>query len=120
MLVSPTDGSNIDRVYTVEILNGTTINGLASRTAEILRGFGYDIISIGNAAHTGFERTMVIYRSGMEIIARNFADIIRCNNLRLEAPEENQDGDPMQNMEFRSDFTLILGRDFNGRYVTGN
>jgi len=121
-LTSPVDGSLTDRVFTVEVLNGTTVTGLAGRTAEVLRGFGYDIISIGNADHTGYEKTVIIDRSGLEGMVRNFAGIIRCTNISFEAanrdaPEEER---IMQNLEYRSDFTLIIGRDFNGRYVVGN
>jgi anionic cell wall polymer biosynthesis LytR-Cps2A-Psr (LCP) family protein len=121
-LTSPVDGSLTDRVFTVEVLNGTSVNGLAGRTAEVLRGFGYDIISIGNADHAGYEKTVIIDRSGLEGTVRNFAGIIRCTNISFEAinrdnPEEEL---LMQNLEYRSDFTLIIGRDFNGRYVVGN
>ena len=121
-LTSPVDGSLTDRVFTVEVLNGTSVNGFAGRTAEVLRGFGYDIISIGNADHAGYEKTVIIDRSGLEGMVRNFAGIIRCTNISFEAvnrdaPEEEQ---IMQNLEYRSDFTLIIGRDFNGRYVVGN
>ena len=121
-LTRPADGSMTDRVFTVEVLNGTTVTGLAGRTAEVLRGFGYDVISIGNADHSGYDRTMVIDRSGMEEMARNFAGIIRCSNIRFETPsQENPEGDiTVQGFEYRSDVTLIIGRDFNGRYVTGN
>jgi anionic cell wall polymer biosynthesis LytR-Cps2A-Psr (LCP) family protein len=118
-LTNPADGLHVDRVYTVEVLNGTTVAGLAGRTAEILRGFGYDVISIGNAPHTGYENTMIIDRSGVEGMAEYFAGIIRCKIISQENSErENQEG--MQNVEYHSDFTLIIGRDFNGRYVTGN
>jgi anionic cell wall polymer biosynthesis LytR-Cps2A-Psr (LCP) family protein len=118
-LTSPTDGSMIDRVFTVEVLNGTTVTGLAGRTAEVVRGFGYDVISIGNADHSDYERTLIIDRSGYEERARGFADILRCNNISFEAPhQENPEGEfAMQNFEYRSDFTLIIGRDFRGRYV---
>ena len=121
-LTSPVDGSLTDRVFTVEVLNGTTVSGLAGRTAEILRGFGYDIISIGNAEHTGYEETKIIDRSGIEGVVRNFAGIIRCKNISFEAPlRDNPDGElAIQSLEYRSDFTLIIGRDFNGRYVIGN
>jgi len=121
-LTSPVDGSLSDRVFTVEVLNGTTVTGLAGRTADVLRGFGYDIISIGNADHTGYEKTVIIDRSGNEGIAKNFAGIIRCNNINFESHNgDNAEGDlAMQNLEYRSDFTLIIGRDFNGRYVVGN
>ena len=121
-LTRPADGSMTDRVFTVEVLNGTTVNGLAGRTAEVLRGFGYDVISIGNADHSGYERTVVIDRSGLEEMARNFAGIIRCGNISFETPgPDTPEGDlTAQSFEYRSDVTLIIGRDFNGRYVTGN
>ena len=116
------DGSLGDRIFTVEVLNGTSVNGLAGRTAEVLRGFGYDVISITNADHSGYEKTVVIDRSGIEGMAENLAGIIRCRNISLEAPlRENPEGDhDFQNTDYHSDFTLIIGRDFNGRYVTGN
>ena len=121
-LTRPADGFLSDRVFTVEVLNGTTVTGLAGRTAELLRGFGYDVISIGNADHQGYARTVVIDRLGIESIVKNFADIIRCTNIYYETPDrENPDRElTLQSHEYRSDFTLIIGRDFNGRFVTGN
>jgi len=118
-LTNPADGLRFDRVYTVEILNGTTASGLAGRTAEIYKGFGFDVISTGNAPHSGYENTVVIDRSGVEGVAEYFAGIIRCKIISQEnSGRENPEG--LQNTEYRSDFTLIIGRDFNGRYVTGN
>jgi len=121
-LTRPVEGFSSDRVFTVEVLNGTTVNGIAGRTAEILRGFGYDIISIGNADHSNYEKTVVIDRSGYESMAKDFAGIIRCKNLNFEghSPEDPDGEITLQSHEYRADFTLIIGRDFNGRYVTGN
>ncbi|MDR0290754.1 MAG: LCP family protein [Treponema sp.] len=118
-LTSPTDSSLTDRVFTVEVLNGTTVTGLAGRTAEVVRGFGYDVISIGNADHTGYEKSVVIDRSGYEERARGFAGILRCKNINFEATQhENSEMEfAMHSIEYRSDFTFIIGRDFDGRYV---
>jgi len=118
-LTNPAEGLHADRIYTVEVLNGTSVSGLAGRAAEMIRGFGFDTISITNAPHAGYENTVVIDRSGVEGLAEYFAGIIRCKiiskeNSGRENPEENL------NVEYHSDLTLILGRDFNGRYVTGN
>jgi anionic cell wall polymer biosynthesis LytR-Cps2A-Psr (LCP) family protein len=116
-------GSANDRVFTVEVLNGTAVSGLAGRTAELLRGFGYDVIAIGNADQTSYDETaVVVNRSGFDDQARDFAEIIRCENIRTEmsAPDSSEGEGAMPNFEYRSDFTLIIGRDFNGRYVTGN
>ena len=120
-LTRPNEGMLSDRVFTVEVLNGTAVSGLAGRTAELLRGFGYDVISIGNAVDTAdYDKTVIIDHSGYEEMAQIFADVIHCGNIRYEAPKDNAEGDIIENHEYRSDFTLIIGRDFNGRYVTGN
>jgi anionic cell wall polymer biosynthesis LytR-Cps2A-Psr (LCP) family protein len=121
-LTRQAEGALSERVFTVEVLNGTAVNGLAGRTAELLRGFGYDVISIGNADHANYEKTEITDRSGQEDIVETFAGIIRCGNIRFETPiTENIEGDfNIRNFEYRSDFTLIIGRDFDGRYVTGN
>ncbi|MDR0999066.1 MAG: LCP family protein [Treponema sp.] len=120
-LTRPTGGAISERVFTVEILNGTPVNGLAGRTAELLRGFGYDIISIGNADRNDYERTGIIDRSGYEDLAKAFGDVIRCRNISSETPVADTPDMELvpQNFEYRSDFTLIIGRDFNGRYVSG-
>jgi len=119
-LVRPAEGAIGDRVFTVEIRNGTTVTGLAGRTAELFRGFGYDIISIDNADRNDYEKTLVIDSSGYENVARTFAGVIRCNNIRFDSPEpENPDINmDIRNYEYRADFILIIGKDFNGRYVT--
>lgn len=114
------ENSLSDRVYTVEVLNGTATNGLASRTAELLRGFGYDVISIGNTEQSQ-EDTLIIDRSGLSGIVQYFGDIIRCTNFQKEAPDSELGGLDtlnLQNLNYKADFILIIGRDFDGRYVT--
>jgi anionic cell wall polymer biosynthesis LytR-Cps2A-Psr (LCP) family protein len=116
-------GDAFERVFTVEVQNGTTTSGLAGRTADLLRSFGYDVISVRNADHSNYERTEIIDRSGYEDIVKTFADIIRCRNIRSEPviPENIELGieTDIQSLEYRSDFILIIGKDFNGRYVSG-
>jgi len=119
-LVRPAESTLGDRVFTVEVQNGTTVTGLAGRTAELFRGFGYDIISIGNADRNDYEKTFIIDRSGYEEVAKTFADVIRCKNIRFDTPEpaDTEIGVDIRNYEYRADFVLIIGRDFNGRYVS--
>ena len=121
-LIDTEESSMGVRVFTVEVLNGTAVNGLAGRTAEVLRGFGYDVISISNADNSNYDKTLVIDRSSLEGAAKKFADIIRCSNIRSEYTDREDKDSAIQNYEYKSDFTLILGRDFNvnGRYVTDN
>jgi hypothetical protein len=117
-MIRSADESLNDRVFTVEVLNGTMVTGLAGRTAELLRGFGFDIISIGNADHSDYQSTVIIDRSGYEDRARAFGEIINCRNIRFDTAPEDQELEEIMSYEYRADFTLILGRDFNERYVT--
>ena len=114
---SPVD----DRAFTVEVLNGTRITGLAGRTGEMLRGFGYNIVSVGNADHNDYQSTFIVTRDGMEERARVFGEIIRCRDIRVDSPVMENSGSPdLRNHGSRADFILVLGRDFNERFVTGN
>jgi len=107
----------VDNILTVEVLNGTEVNGLAGKTAEILRSFGYDVISISNADRSDYEKTLIIQRYDDDDMVKSFADVIRCENIRKEiTPKENETG---RSVEYKADVTLLIGRNFNGRYVTG-
>ncbi|MCF7928364.1 MAG: LCP family protein [Spirochaetales bacterium] len=93
-------------ITSVKILNGTTKNGLASRTAQLLESFGYEVAHIGNAEKNDTEHTMIIDNRGNRDLARELADRIRCNRIFSQA-------DPLGE---QADITLILGQDFDGRY----
>lgn len=43
----------------VEIQNGTKKNGLAARTAEIVKKMGFEVTKIGNAKEQNYERTII-------------------------------------------------------------
>jgi polyisoprenyl-teichoic acid--peptidoglycan teichoic acid transferase len=119
-LVQPSNETMGDRIFTVEILNGTTVNGLAGRTAELFGGFGYDVISIGNADRNDYENTLIINRTGLQDMVLAFGEVIRCTNVRTDSPNPDDEGTELniQNLNYQADLTLIIGKDFNGRYVT--
>jgi LCP family protein required for cell wall assembly len=104
-----------ERIYTVEVLNGTTTTGLASRTAQLIRGFRYEVVSTGNAESNDYDKTEIIDRTGLPDVVNVFAETIRCQNIHRE-----ETGNDAQGAGPKADFTLIIGRDFNGRVVTGN
>jgi anionic cell wall polymer biosynthesis LytR-Cps2A-Psr (LCP) family protein len=114
-LTRRSDASVSERVFTVEVLNGTPTSGLARQTAELLKGFGYDILTVGNADRGDYEQTEIIDRSGNVDMAKNFAEVIRCRTVRSEAREGGDGAAPT--FEYKADFTIIIGKDFNGRYV---
>jgi len=94
-----------DKVFTIEILNGTSTRGLAQKTAEIYQSFGYEVVSVGNAPSIGIEKTSIVDRYGDRVTATNVANVIRCG---IVAEETIPSVSP-------ADFVIILGSDFNGR-----
>lgn len=92
----------------VEILNGTEINGLASRTAQIYQSYGFRIISVTNAERDDYERTVILDRRGNPDATRRVAELIRCEQIHSELDENGDE---------TVDVTIILGKDYDGRYV---
>ncbi len=92
----------------IEILNGTAVTGLASRTAQLYKSYGFRIASIMNAEANDYERTVVLDRRGNPDAAKRVAELIRCEQIYSQI-EENRDE--------TVDVTIILGKDFDGRYV---
>jgi anionic cell wall polymer biosynthesis LytR-Cps2A-Psr (LCP) family protein len=94
-------------VVSLEILNGTTVAGLARRAANVFQSFGYDVVSIANADNTEYQKTVVLDRKGKIEAAERVAELIRCQRVYSRLEEEG---------DFTVDVTIILGTDFDGRY----
>ncbi len=103
------DGVDVNRVYVLEIKNGTLVQGLAHNTSVLMQSAGYEVLSTTNADSQDYEKTVIINHIGNDDVAKNLGDFIRCTNIVEE--EVNPDSDA------NVDFTLILGKDFDGRYV---
>lgn len=94
------------KIYTVEILNGTTEKGLAARTADIFSSFGYDVVAVGNAKTLDYHKTVLIDRFGDKEALSSIASVIKCANFSEAADYTGS---------IKADYTIILGKDFNGR-----
>lgn len=53
-----------DVPYTVEVLNATTLDGLARDVTARLRRRGLDVVSFGSASESGRDSTLVLVRRG--------------------------------------------------------
>ena len=113
-----------ERVYALEVLNGTKSQGLARNTSELYQSFGYDVIRTGNTETPGkpgtadqgeYDKTVVIDRIGNQAVASTIAKVIQCTNIQTASLEQAASGDT--GAEASVDFTIILGKDFDGRYV---
>jgi len=109
------DGVTLERVYALEILNGTEVKNLAKTTAEIYSSFGYDVVQIGNAESSDVKETLLIDRIGNPSIAKIVSQVIQCSNIQTAEIKRNEE---YYGTETGVDFTLIIGSDFNGYFVT--
>ena len=86
----------------IEILNGTSVSGLANRTSMTYRTFGYNVTNVDNAESGDVEATRIIgHKNDLSIIER-VAGVIKCRNISTENGTEGT-------------ITIILGKDFDGR-----
>lgn len=113
-LVSETEVVH-SRIYVLAIQNGTPVQGLAKNTAALLQSAGYDILTTSNADKNDYEKTFIIDHIGNGEVAKNLGDFIRCSNI--VTAEVKKDGDAPLEATTLVDFTVVLGRDFDGRYV---
>jgi anionic cell wall polymer biosynthesis LytR-Cps2A-Psr (LCP) family protein len=109
------DSTAQERIYAIEILNGTKSQGLARSTSELYQSFGYDVIRVGNAGEVEYEATEIIDRIGNAGVAATIGQVIQCSNIQATNVSPADTGD--YGTEASVDFTIILGKDFNGRYV---
>ena len=103
------------RVYVVEIQNGTSKQGFARNTSALLQNAGYDILQAINADRDDYEHTVIINHIGNKEAAETLANFIKCKNVI----EESVNYDESTDNSAQVDFTLILGKDFDGRWVQG-
>lgn len=108
MIVSMS-GTMAGRVYVLEVQNGTTVQGLARNTQVLFENAGYDVLRAVNAEHNDYANTIIVDHIGNRDAALTVGDFIRCTNIEEESIGKSGDADV--------DFTIILGRDFDGRYV---
>lgn len=113
-MLTSTGGTMTSRIYVLEIQNGTTMQGLARNTSILFQNASYDVLSAVNADRNDYEETVIIDHIGSPEIAKMVGDFIHCTNIKEEEINtEEEDSDTTANV----DFTVILGKDFNGRYV---
>lgn len=111
------DSGNQNRVYVLVIQNGTTEQGLARNTSFLLQSAGYEVLETKNADRNDYEKTEIINHIGNSEAAKTLGNFIHCSNIiDEELMSENADSTSVA----QADFTIILGKDFNGRFVKGS
>ena len=98
----------------MEIQNGTTVQGLAKNTAALLQSIGYDVLTTTNADSNNYDKTIIIDHINNSQVASSLGEFIMCENIVVD---EVQSEDAGLDANLLVDFTIILGKDFDGRYV---
>ncbi len=91
----------------VEVLNGTTIDGLARGVTRRLRRQGIDVVYYGSATISDAESTFVIARGGDTTAAREVRDALGVGTVL---------NDPLAYLLL--DVTVVLGRDADPRSLS--
>jgi len=89
--------------YTVEVLNGTDVDGLARTVTRRLRQGGVDVVSYGTAGTAAGDSTLLVVRSADTAAAWAVREVLGFGRVVIEP-------DPRPLL----DLTVILGRDAAG------
>jgi hypothetical protein len=93
---------------TVEVLNGTRTAGLANRARDLFQSYDLEVMAPNNADNDQYLNTVVLDRKGNLDNAKKVADIIHATRIFSK---------PDPQVDQAVDVTVILGKDFDGRYV---
>ncbi|WP_407396761.1 LCP family protein [Treponema sp.] len=104
------DYGNQNRAYVLSIKNGTSTQGLARNTSFLMQSAGYEVLETSNAPAT--DKTIIVNHIGNSEAAKALGKFIRCTNI-IDA-DESESG---SSGSAQADFTLIIGKDFDGRIV---
>jgi len=103
------DGFLTQESAAVALYNGTAIEGLAGRTAEDLKSYGYQISAVANSPNKGVEKTILVdLRNGEKKYTKRYLE----NRFGVTAvttmPYDNIDPGT-------ADFVIILGQNEQAR-----
>jgi hypothetical protein len=83
--------------YYITILNGNGVSGVATKTADELKKYGFNINDISNADRYDYEDTIIYYKED-EKVANGIQEILG--------------GEVESSEEIEADFKIILGEKF--------
>jgi LCP family protein required for cell wall assembly len=99
------DGFLADENATVAIYNGTNIAGLATRTSDDLKSYGYNISKVGDSPTKGVQKTIVVdLRNGTKKYTKRYLENRFSTTATASVPANSQINPGM------ADFVIILGQ----------
>ncbi|ODA91337.1 hypothetical protein ATY41_01255 [Leifsonia xyli subsp. xyli] len=102
---TPTIVPTVDPALTVNILNGTSISGLAGRVDEKLAAAGWTVGAVANASRTDLKQTIVYYSDP----ANQASALGAARSLTGATIQETQDF-----AQTGAQLTVVVGSDYTG------
>ncbi|ADU52279.1 cell envelope-related transcriptional attenuator [Thermaerobacter marianensis DSM 12885] len=91
----------------LEVLNGNGRRGAASSAADLLRGYGFQVVTVGNAGRFDFQETTVLVRPGDTDVGERLRQVLdpAAASVRVETTADLPEG---------VDARIVVGQDFTG------
>ncbi|WP_165000335.1 LCP family protein [Anaerophilus nitritogenes] len=94
------DQNKNKKKVTVEVLNGSNINGLATKIGNQLKKEGYDVIKVGNVDGIKYAKTHIYDRKNKESEAKHIAKLLGVKQVESDI-----------HTDAKVDITIIVGED---------
>lgn len=91
-------------IIVVEVMNGSGVNGIATKFKDYLRQKNFDVVQVGNYRSDNVEETMIIDRIGNRANAEKLAEVLGIDKKKIIQ---------QLNKDYLLDATLVIGKDFN-------
>ncbi|WKD01097.1 LCP family protein [Borreliella americana] len=106
-----------EEIVKIVVLNGTKVVGLAKKTANIFNSLKFKVLKFGNADKNSYKNTLIINNSDNLEMAVRVGEAIKTPNIKPISEVQTKRLLELDNLDINPDVIVILGDDFDGRYV---
>ncbi|AJA90559.1 hypothetical protein OY14_03925 [Borreliella chilensis] len=106
-----------EEIVKIIVLNGTKVAGLAKKTANIFNSLKFKVLKFGNADNNSYKNTLVINNSDNLEMAVRVGEAIKTANIKPISEVQSKRLSELDNLDISPDVIIVLGDDFDGRYV---
>ncbi|WNY66199.1 LCP family protein [Borreliella andersonii] len=107
----------VEEIVKIIVLNGTKVVGLAKKTANIFNSLKFKVLKFGNADKNSYESTLIINNSDNLEMAVRVGEAIKASNIKPISEVQTKRLLELDDLDINPDVIVILGDDFDGRYV---
>ncbi|WNY63210.1 LCP family protein [Borreliella carolinensis] len=105
-----------EEIVKIVVLNGTKVVGLAKKTSNIFNSLKFKVLKFGNADKNSYKNTLIINNSDNLEMAVRVGEAIKTSNIKPISEVQTKMLE-LDSLDINPDVIVILGDDFDGRYV---